>query len=74
MRLGAVVEGRDDHALLAGIAAPGDDLVYGERAQGANANDMQRTTTRPTLRLWGLSANALVQSAMSSQRVIEKVC
>lgn len=25
MRLGAVVEGRDDHALLAGIAAPGDN-------------------------------------------------
>lgn len=26
VRLCAVVEGRDDHALLAGIAAPGDDL------------------------------------------------
>jgi hypothetical protein len=26
VRLGAVVEGRDDHALLSGIAAPGDDL------------------------------------------------
>lgn len=26
VRLGAVVEGRDDHALLAGIATAGDDL------------------------------------------------
>jgi hypothetical protein len=25
VRLGAVVEGRNDHTLLAGIAAPGDD-------------------------------------------------
>ena len=27
VRLGAVVEGRDDHALLAGIATAGDDLI-----------------------------------------------
>ena len=26
VRLGAVVEGRDDHALLSGIATPGDNL------------------------------------------------
>lgn len=26
VRLGAVVEGRNDHAFLAGVAAPGDDL------------------------------------------------
>lgn len=54
VRLGAVVERLDDHALLAGIAAPGDDLfAVCERGAGRGwfERGFKRTTTRPTLRL-----------------------
>lgn len=51
VRLGAVVEGRDDHALLSGIAAPGDDLENRELLWAGNSRGMRHTTTRPTLRL-----------------------
>lgn len=52
MRLGAVVEGGNDHALLAGIAAPGDDLEICEFVRACDSSGLRHTTTRPTLRLW----------------------
>lgn len=60
MRLGAVVEGRDDHALLSGIAAPGDDLENREFVRAGNSRGMRHTTTRPTLRLQTIVSNASV--------------